>query len=95
MTQWHADVDMPLGSGAKVTVQSQHHVVRIVKADTLSIQTPDGQRFSAVVLERAPDDLRLILDNGQAFSMRMLLDDSLHPPREPPEVFSRQIWLTH
>jgi hypothetical protein len=96
MTQWHADVDgAALGTGARLTVLSQHHVVRVVTADTLSIEAPDGQRFSAVVLDRTEGDIRLILDDGSSVALVMLLDESLLPPGENPAVFSRQVWLAH
>ena len=50
MTQWHADIDHAnLSSGVKLTVLSQHHVVRVVTADTLSIETPGGQRTQAQI----------------------------------------------
>lgn len=57
MTRWHADLDMQtLAPGATVTVSSHHQVVRMIIADTLSIQSPDGQRFSALVMGREPGE---------------------------------------
>lgn len=96
MTLWHADVDAAaLLLGAKLTVVSQHHVVRVITADTLSIETPHGQRLSAVVLDRTGDHIRLVLEDGTSVTLGMLVDESLLPPGESPAVFSRQVWLTH
>lgn len=96
MSQWAADVDGAIVSkGAKLTVLSHHHVVRVVTADTLAIETPTGQRFSAQVLDRTASEITLVMGEGRAVSLRMLLDESLHPPGDSPGVFSRQIWLAH
>jgi hypothetical protein len=96
MTQWHADVDAAkLSTGAKLTVVSQHHVVRVITADTLSIETPNGQRLSAVVLDRTESGIKLILKDGTPVSLGMLVDESLLPPGESPAVFSRQVWLAN
>jgi len=97
MTQWHADIDRSdLGPGARLTVLSDHHVVRVVTADILSIETPAGPRFSAVVQDRTAGDLRLVLSDGRASSLRIVLDESLHSRAvDIPKVFSRQVWLAH
>jgi hypothetical protein len=96
MTQWHADIDSAkLSAGVKLTVLSQHHVVRVVTADTLSIEGASGQRAEAVVLDRTGGAIRLMLDD-QAFTLEILVDESLHsPPGDRSTVFSRQVWLTH
>lgn len=93
MTLWHADIDGPaLASGADMTVASEHHVVRVLTSDTLSIETPGGQRFSALVLDRTMDALSLVLDDGRRVALSMKLDESLEHPAGIPAVFSRQIW---
>jgi len=97
MTQWHADIDgTNLSTGVKLTVLSQHHVVRVVTADTLSIETPGGQRTQGVILDRTGEGIRLMLDDGHAFTLKMIVDESLHsPPGDHSTVFSRQVWLTN
>lgn len=95
MSQWHASIDQPtLTSGVRLSVISDHHVVRVVTADTLSIRTPSGQRLAAMVLDRTASHLRLILDDGSAVSLDMLLDERLGAAGDDPDVFSRQTWLT-
>ena len=92
MTLWHADLDTPaLGRSANLTVASEHHVVRVLTSDTLSIETPDGQRFSAQVRDRTMNALSLTLGDGRNFALAMKLDESLHHPNKP-QVFSRQVW---
>ena len=94
MTQWHADVDgAALATGARLTVFSRHRVVRVVTADTLSIETPDGQRFSAVVVDRTAGNIKLVVDNGPPVSLGIQLDESLPAPDESAAVFSRQVWM--
>lgn len=73
---------------------SHHNVVRVVTSDTLLIQTPDGQRVSALVLDRTTGRLRLALPDGQMVSLALLSDDSLQTP-EQGAVFSQQKWLTN
>lgn len=93
MSQWHADLDgATLARGARLTVLSDHRVVRVVTADRLSIETPDGQRFGAVVVDRTAGDIRLVTDDGPQVSLELLLDESLPAPEQPPGVFSRQVW---
>jgi hypothetical protein len=77
-----------------VTVLSHHHLVRVVTCDTLLIQMPDGQRVSALVLDRTAGRLRLALPDGQMVSLALLPDDSLQAP-ERGAVFSQQKWLTN
>src|SRR3569623_108575 len=96
MAQWHADIDgSTLTTGTKVRVLSDHQVVRVVTADTLSIETSSGPRISAMVLDRTEGKIRLALSDGRLATLDMLLDVSLHPPHELPEIYSSQVWLVN
>ena len=96
MTQWHAEIDGPaLVPGARLTVLSDHQVVRVVSADTLSIETPTGPRLSGMVLDRTASDIRLALGDGSCVCLEMQRDDSLQPPNAHGAVFSRQVWMVH
>ena len=96
MTRWHADIDRAgFATGARLTVLSPDELVRVLTADTFLIETPSGQRFSAVVFDRTGGALRMVLDDGVSVSLEILVDESLHPPANCPAVFSRQVWLTH
>jgi hypothetical protein len=96
MSLWHAEIDKPnFVDGAKVTLLSGHRVVRVVTADTLSIETPTGHKFSGVVEDRTGSNIRLILVEGQPISLEMVIDESIHPPTASNNVFSRQVWMTH
>lgn len=95
MTQWHADLGGPgLGAGTELTVQSHHHVVRVMTADTIMIQTPDGQRFSALVLDRTGPRIQLTLTDGRRSSLELLVDEAFRP-QEAGAVFSSQTWRSH
>lgn len=94
MSQWHATLaNSTLELGAKLTILSQHQVVRVMTSDTLSIETPSGQRFSAQVLDRTDGAIKLALHDGALVALEMLRDESLHPPGKAP--FSSQIWMVH
>lgn len=94
MAQWHADIDgSTLAAGTRLRVLSDHQVVRVVTADTLSIETPSGPRISAMVLDRTEGKIQLALNDGRLANLDMLLDASLHPSHERPEIFSSQVWL--
>lgn len=95
MTQWHTELnDGDLTAGAALTVSSPHHVVRVVTGDTLMIEAPDGQRLSALVLDRTGSAISLVLPNGQHKALRLHLDEALHGPRAG-SVFSHQVWVSH
>lgn len=96
MSQWHAGIDQPsLVAGAKLTVLSDHQVVRVTTDDTLAIETSAGHALLGVVVNRTARDLQLVLADGQSVSLGILVDESLHPPGVGLNVFSRQIWLAH
>jgi hypothetical protein len=95
MSLWHAEIDQSnFVNGARVTLLSEHRVVRVVTADTLSIQTPAGHKLSGLVQDRTGSDIRLILADGQSISLGMEIDESIHPPIASERVFSRQVWIT-
>ena len=94
--QWHADIDgSNVISGTKIRVISDHQVVRVVTADTLSIETPSGPRISAMVLDRTEGTIQLALGDGRSVTLEMLVDVSLKSPDEQPQVFSSQVWIVH
>lgn len=94
MTHWHADVNAAmLTSGATLTVLSQRQVVCLTKADTLAIDTTDGQCLPAVVLDHSKGAVRLDLGDGESILLGMMVDESLLPPGENRLTFSRQVWL--
>jgi hypothetical protein len=96
VTHWHAAIDRPaIGLGTKLTVLSDHQVVRVITADSLSIEMPSGLRLSAVVLDRTAGDIRLALSDGRAVSLEILLDDNLRPSSERAAAFSSQVWEVH
>jgi len=96
VTQWHADLDQAeLGAGAELTVLSDHMVVRLISSDTLSIERPDGQRFSAIIRDRTEGNISLVLEDGRTVSLRLWLDETFSPGADPGATFSRQKWVTN
>jgi hypothetical protein len=92
MAMWHADVNGPtLASGTNVVVFSPHRVVRVMTADQVLIETPQGNRISAIVLDRTGSTLTIALSDGRPVKLTMADDESLHSGIEV-SVFSRQIW---
>lgn len=95
MTQWHADVGTTsFVPGTELTVQSQHHVVRVITADTMMLEQPDGQRTFALVLDRTGPSMKLVLPDGHMVPLELVADESLLPPRAG-SAFSSEIWVTH
>lgn len=91
---WPADINAAaFTSDATLTVLSQHQVVRLARADTLTIDTTNGQCLSAVVLDHSDVGVRLDLGDGERVFLTMLVDESLLPPGENRLAFSRQVWL--
>jgi hypothetical protein len=70
-------------------VFSEHQVVRVVVADTFSMQSPDGQRSSAIVMGREGGQIDLVEQDGHICSLRLVLDQSFPSPDEELDVFSR------
>lgn len=96
MAQWHAEIEgTSLTSGTKLRVLLDHHVVRVVTADTLSIETSSGPRISAIVLDRTEREIRLALNDGRSSTLEMLLDSSLDSLDEQSDVFSSQVWFVN
>jgi hypothetical protein len=94
MSLWHADTDgAALNRGARVLVRSEHRVVRVITADQLSIETPDGARLGALVLDRTAGQMRLSLFDGESMSLSMLSDASLE--QQPGAEFSHQVWVVN
>lgn len=94
MSLWHADADAEhFGRGNTLVISSDHHVVRVVTADSLSIQVPSGRRISAVVADRTDMAMRLSLEGGEHLHLSMSGDQSLLPPGELQPTFSKQSWV--
>ena len=95
MSNWHADTNSPsLGPGARILVISPHETVRIVTADRLSIETPDRNRISALVLDRTRDHLTLSMPDGRPVC---LSNGSVTGSADDVNgtSFSRQLWIVN
>jgi|EndMetStandDraft_7_1072992.scaffolds.fasta_scaffold02820_2 hypothetical protein len=95
MSHWHADANAPIATaGTRLTVLSDHQVVRLVTADSLSIELPSGMRVEALVSDRTGERLSIVLDDGRPLDLSMSIDESLLPPGQQRTTFSRQVWTT-
>jgi hypothetical protein len=95
MSNWQADSSsQSFDSGAKILVISPHETVRIVTADRLSIETPDRNRISALVIDRTCDHLTLSMPDGRPLCLsNHAVDDSVDNASGTP--FSRQLWIVN
>jgi hypothetical protein len=95
MSNWQADASsQSFASGAKILVISPHEMVRIVTADRLSIETPDRNRISALVIDRTRDHLTLSMPDGRPLCLsNYAIDDSADESSGTP--FSRQLWIVN
>jgi hypothetical protein len=94
MSLWHADTAAErVSRGGTLIISSDHHVVRVVTADSLSIQLASGNRIAAVVVDRTGMAMRLALEDGAQLLLSMSGDESLLPPGEMQPTFSKQTWV--
>ena len=91
---WPADINAAaFTSDATLTVLSQHQVVRLARADTLTIDTTNGQCLSAVVLDHSDVGVRLDLGDGERVFLTMTVARRLCPVgRSSPRRRSGQPW---
>jgi hypothetical protein len=92
MALWQAQVDHEsLGMDTLLVVSSPHQVVRMLTADQLSIETSDGIRLPAIVLDRTGNRMTLSLLDGRSVGLEITSDHSLE--HEDGQIeFSRQEW---
>jgi hypothetical protein len=94
MSLWHADTAADrVTAGGTLVISSDHHVVRVVTADSLSIQLASGNRLAAVVVDRTGMAMRLALEDGAQLLLSLSGDQSLLPPGESRATFSKQTWV--
>ena len=92
MAHWQAQVDSEgVGVGSQLRISSPHQVVRMVTADQLSIETSNGMRLTAIVLDRTGSQMTVSLLNGRSAHLWITSDHSLEHEDSQTE-FSRQDW---
>jgi hypothetical protein len=95
MSLWHADTNASsLAAGARMLVVSADRDVRVITADQLSIETPEGGRLNAVVIDRTGEKLTLGLPDGTPVRLSMRSNSSDDPTQVGLD-FSRQLWVVN
>jgi len=95
MAMWHAYADRAaLEPGTQVLVTGGHEAVTLRTADRITIELPDNQRLTAVVVDRSGEQLLLAVGEGPLFH----LDASADPGGafsgfKLSDGFSRQGWV--
>jgi hypothetical protein len=89
---WHAYASGPsLVSGTEILVTGGHERIRVRTADLISIEMPDGNRLSAVVIDRTGN--RLVMVVGEVLvRMRIAGGAEAFEGFKLSDGFSRQGW---
>jgi hypothetical protein len=91
MAVWHAHVDTDaLATGSRVNVLSDHNRVRVVTADQMWIESPDGQRIVTLVMDRSGGQMLLGAYDGTSYQMTALSEPIDADTGQP---FSHEVWL--
>jgi hypothetical protein len=93
MVVWHAHVDTnALTTGSRVSVLSDHDQVRVMTADQMWIESPDGQRMVTLVMDRDGERMKLSAYNGESYQMSALVGPT---PANRAGPFSHEVWLVN
>lgn len=94
MATWHAYADRAaLVSGTGVLVTGGHQTVRLQSGDKLSIETPDGNRLSAVIVDRTDGRLLLAVGDGPLIRLRASNEGDFFSGFKLSDGFSRESWM--
>jgi hypothetical protein len=93
MAHWQAYAsNAELTSGTEVLVTGGHEPVRIRTGDLFSIETPDRNRLSAVVVDRTSAALTMFVSGRQIVSLQPASGAKDSPELELSDGFSREDW---
>ncbi len=93
MSTWHAYADgAALVSGTGVLVTGGHEVVRLQTGDKVSIETPDSNRLSAVIVDRSEGRLLLAVGGGPLIRLRASGESEFLSEFKLSDGFSRESW---
>jgi len=93
MSMWHAYANRPvLEAGTEILVTGGHEPVRLQTADRITIETPDNNRLTAVVVDRTDDHLLLAVGDAPLLHLNASGDGSDFDDFKLSNGFSRQSW---
>ena len=91
---WHAYAsrDM-LAAGTEILVTGGHERIRIQTADQISIEMPDRNRLSAIVVERIGERVLLAIGDAAFVRLRVAPEVGSFDDFKLSDGFSRQGWI--
>jgi hypothetical protein len=93
MSMWHAYADRAmLERGAKLLVTGGHEPVRLQTADQITIETPDHNRLTAVVVDRSHARLLVAVGDGPLIRFGSSDDVTDFKDFKLSDGFSRESW---
>ena len=93
MPTWHAYADRDaLISGTEILVTGGHGAVRLRTGDLLSIETPDRNRLSGVIVDRTQGRVLLAIGGSLQIRLRSGGDSEFLLSFRLSDGFSRESW---
>jgi hypothetical protein len=93
MPTWQAYADRnPLTSGTGVLVTGGHSAVRLQTGDLMSIETPDRNRVSGIIVDRTQGRLLLAIEGSLQVRLRSGGDSAFLLDFKLSDGFSRESW---
>lgn len=93
MATWHAYASRPvLLSGTEILVTGGHDRVRLRTTDRLSIEMPDNNRLSAVVVDRTGDRLQIAVAGSPRIALEPTTGNGAFEDFKLSDWFSRESW---
>lgn len=95
MAYWHATADhQTLPVGAILVIASHADPLRIIRADQVSIELPDGQRAVGLVVDRGEGTLGLALSGGSIVNLTVR-SSLLAPSYANGGGYSEEAWVVN
>ena len=93
MPTWHAYADRsPLTAGTGVLVTGGHNRVRLRTGDLMSIETPDRNRISGIIVDRTQGRLLLAIEGSLQIRLNSGGDSVFLLNFKLSDGFSRESW---
>ena len=93
MSTWHGYADGPaLASGAQLLITGGHERIRLATGDQVSIETPDNNRRSGVIVDRTAGRMLVAVGDGPAIHLNLGGGTGAFEHFKLSDGFSRECW---
>ena len=96
MSMWHAYANRPLlQPGTEVLITGGHDQVRLRTADQITIEMPDHNRLTAIVVDRSDARLLVAIGDGPLVTLAASDVSVAFNDFKLSDGFSREGWTVH